>query len=168
MKENILKAKHWQIFGLIIGIPWILTNWEGNTMYSLSMLLVMVLIFTWFWAVGTGLQEKIPDNLKMKLKKFKIFLIIPFAYIILLTVFIGTDLFKGEDNKAIIGVIFPLHLFSMFCIFYCLYFVSKTIKTVELGKKVAFGDYAGEFFLTWFFPLGIWFVQPKINKLSEG
>ena len=167
MKENILKAKHWQIFGLIIGIPWILSNWAGNTMSSVSMLVVMMLIFTWFWAVGTGLQEKIPKNLRMNLKKFKTFLIIPFAYIIFLTVYMGTDLLKGEDNKGIIGVIIPLHLFSMFCIFYCLYFVSKTIKTVELGKKVTFGDYAGEFFLTWFFPFGIWFVQPKINKLSE-
>jgi hypothetical protein len=28
-------------------------------------------------------------------------------------------------------------------------------------------DFAGEFFLLWFYPVGIWIVQPKINKMVE-
>jgi hypothetical protein len=64
-------------------------------------------------------------------------------------------------------IVFPLHLFSMFCIFYCLYFVAKTFKTVELQREVQFSDFAGEFFLIWFFPVGIWVIQPKINKMIE-
>jgi hypothetical protein len=68
--------------------------------------------------------------------------------------------------KAILfGFIFILHLLSMFGIFYSLYFVAKTIKTVELQTKVSFSDFAGEFLLIWFFPIGIWVVQPKINKM---
>jgi hypothetical protein len=65
------------------------------------------------------------------------------------------------------AIIFPLHLFSMFCIFYCLYFVSKTFKTVELQRETTFSDFAGDFFLIWFYPIGIWIVQPKINKMVE-
>ena len=64
-------------------------------------------------------------------------------------------------------VIVPLHLFAMFCIFYSLYFVSKTFKTVELQREVKFGDFAVEFFMIWFYPVGIWIVQPKINKMVE-
>ena len=45
-----------------------------------------------------------------------------------------------------------------------LYKAAKTIKTVELQKKVTFSDFAGEFFLLWFSPIGIWILQPKINK----
>ena len=77
---------------------------------------------------------------------------------------------KEPDTSMIgglLGVIIPLHLFSMFCIFYCLYFVAKTFKTVELQREVSFSDFAGEFFLFWFFPIGIWIVQPKINKMIE-
>jgi putative effector of murein hydrolase LrgA (UPF0299 family) len=62
-------------------------------------------------------------------------------------------------------LVIPLHLFSMFCMFYQLYFVSKTIKTAELKRKVTFSDYLGEFFMIWFFPIGIWIIQPKINRL---
>lgn len=44
---------------------------------------------------------------------------------------------------------------------------AKTIKTVELQKKVTFSDFAGEFFLLWFSPIGIWILQPKINKFAS-
>lgn len=76
-----------------------------------------------------------------------------------------------EPSGALIGILFaiivPLHLFSMFCIFYSLYFVAKTFKTVELQREVSFSDFVGEFFLIWFYPIGIWFIQPKINKMIE-
>ena len=48
-----------------------------------------------------------------------------------------------------------------------LYFCSKTIKTVELQKEVFFGEFIGDFFGLWFYPIGIWFIQPKINKLAK-
>jgi amino acid permease len=60
-----------------------------------------------------------------------------------------------------------LHLFSMFCTFYSLYFVAKTYKTVELQREVSFSDFAGEFFMICLCPIGIWIVQPKINKMIE-
>ena len=74
---------------------------------------------------------------------------------------------NGAFIGGVIGVIVPLHLFSMFCIFYSLYFVAKTFKTVELQRQVSFSDFAGEFFMIWFYPIGIWIVQPKINKMIE-
>jgi hypothetical protein len=74
---------------------------------------------------------------------------------------------SGTMVGGFIAIIFPLHFFAMFCIFYCLYFVAKTFKTVELQREVTFSDFAGEFFLFWFFPIGVWIVQPKINKMIE-
>ncbi len=55
----------------------------------------------------------------------------------------------------------------MFCMFYCLYFVSKTFKIAEMQRETTFSDFAGEFFLLWFYPIGIWIVKPKINKMVE-
>ena len=72
-----------------------------------------------------------------------------------------------EYGGIIIAVIIPLHFFSMFCILYCFYFTAKTIKTAELERKVGFGDFVGEFLLLWFYPIGIWFLQPRVNKLIE-
>ena len=44
---------------------------------------------------------------------------------------------------------------------------AKALKTVEWQKPVTFSDFAGEFFLIWFFPIGIWIIQPRINKLFD-
>jgi hypothetical protein len=49
--------------------------------------------------------------------------------------------------------------------FYTLWFNAKTFKSVELQREALIGDYIGEFFLLWYFPIGIWFIQPRINKI---
>jgi len=55
----------------------------------------------------------------------------------------------------------------MFSLLYNVYFVSKTLVQAETGKPASFYDYAGPFFLLWFFPVGVWFTQPRINRLYE-
>ena len=136
----------------------------------------MGVFFGWFWSIAIGLQNKIPENIKMKVKKFKIFFFIPMFYMLFIFLFIGNTmggLMKSgsEPNVGLIAslavIIVPLHLFSMFCIFHSLYFVAKTIKTVELQKEVSFSDFAGEFFMIWFYPVGIWIIQPKINQMIK-
>lgn len=180
---KFLTLKHWQLFGLLLGLPMIfqfifmgsiISNnnpTDAFKVFPVIMILYMGLFFGWFYSLGTNLHKKLPETVTMNLKKFKIFLLIPVVYILFFT-FYMSSMFSSvstgiEPNPAIFGIIFPLHLFSMFCIFYCLYFISKELKSVEWQKPVTFSDFAGEFFLIWFFPLGIWIIQPRINKLFE-
>lgn len=197
MTDKFLKAKHWQLFLLTYGIPMIFqfimigskisnfgtkANPDPTMMFSymkfypIIMIIFMGVFFGWFWSVAVGLQSKVPENIKMKVKKFKIFFFIPMVYILCIMVFMGITMnglmSNGQEPSGgligrMIAIIVPLHLFSMFCIFYSLYFVAKTFKTVELQREVEFSDFAGEFFMIWFYPIGIWIVQPKINKLIE-
>lgn len=62
-------------------------------------------------------------------------------------------------------LILPFHLLATYCVFFNLNFVSKSLVLAEAGRAVSFNDYAGPFFLLWFFPLGIWFIQSRINRL---
>jgi hypothetical protein len=141
--------------------------------FPIIMFLYVGFFFGWFWSIGIGLQKYIPTDIKMKIQKFKIFFFIPLIYLLFLIVVIGTTFYGISSGSNAVGgivgkmllVIIPMHLFSMFCIFYLLYFVSKTIKTTELKRTVTFSEFAGEFFMIWFFPIGIWFIQPKINKI---
>ena len=193
MIEKFLKAKHWQLFLLGFVIPVLMqflfmgimmftvfTNVEQNPeiltyffpLILIISLLFMLVLYGWFWSIAVGLDRFIPDDLKLNVKRFKIFLIIPIVYILLFSVLVGVGISgmidSGEPiNPVYMVLILPLHLFSMFCMIYCLYFVAKTIKTAELKKKVRFGEFAGEFVLLWFFPIGIWIIQPRINKLVE-
>lgn len=156
---------------------------NGDDSFLLTMIffpIVMIVFigtqFGWFWSVAIGLQSKVPENVKMKVKKFKLLFFIPLIYIITISIFISfltigmTE--SGEAQSAgllpgLLILIIPLHLFSMFCIFYSIYFVAKTFKTVELQREVNFSDFAGEFFMIWFYPIGIWLIQPKINKMID-
>ena len=194
------KAKHWQLFLLMFGIPILSQMFVMGNMISqigennppdMSFMLkyfsllpfIMVLFlgtfFGWFWSIAIGLKHKIPQDIKMKTTKFKIFFFIPLVYILLFVTLLGisissivTGVNSGvqpdfENIGLFISIIFPLHFFSMFCIFYCLYFVAKTIRTIELQRECSFSDFAGEFFLIWFYPIGIWIIQPRINKIAK-
>jgi hypothetical protein len=150
------------------------------SVFPVLMIIFVGTFFGWFWAIAIGLQNKVPANIKMKTSKFKVFFFIPITYMLLISIGIvaAMSILPGmaetgeEPNLGVIfgsmAIILPLHFFSMFCIFYCLYFVSKTFKTVELQRETTFSDFAGEFFLIWFYPIGIWIVQPKINKMVDG
>ena len=135
--------------------------------FPIMIILFMGVFFGWFWSIALGLQRLISDELKLKVNRFKVFLFIPVVYMIFFFGVFMTSFTSGGPNPIIFAIIFPLHLFSMFCIFYCLYFVAKTFKTVELQRKVTFSDFAGEFFMIWFYPIGIWIIQPKINKMIK-
>lgn len=198
MIQRFLNAKHWQIFLLTFALPMffqffmmgsMLSNFDtepnpdptamlnGMKFFPLLTILYVVIYFGWFWSVAIGLQSKVPENVSMKIKKFKAFFFIPLVYILIFTTIISMSFGNMQNTSpeiapsflsSFMAIILPLHLFSMFCIFYSLYFVAKTIKTVELQREVKFGDFAGEFFMIWFYPIGIWIVQPKINELIEG
>ncbi len=186
MIEKFLKAKHWQIFLMAFGLPFflqfIILIFTGNDigiMTKLSPFIMMIFIasfFGWFWSIAIGLQNKIPSGIKMKVRKFKIFFLIPIIYVLIFFVLMAflsggvtqaTTEPGGITIVGIMSIVFPLHLLSMFGILYSLYFAAKTFKTVELQKEVKFSDFAGEFLLLWFFPLGIWVIQPKINAMFD-
>ncbi len=195
MINTFLRAKHWQLFLLMIVIPFGFQVFLFTTIFSninidsepdstvffnyfkyfpLMMILFSLIFFGWFWSIAIGLQSKIPKEVKMKVNRFKIFFFIPLIYILFISVFMGSIFGESIETMQqtevtsilpVFAVIFPLHFFSMFCMFYMLYFVSKTIKTVELQRELRFSDFAGEFFLLWFYIIGIWIIQPKINKM---
>ena len=179
--KKLLTLKHWQLFLVLIGLPLIaeflmfalvLTTKDPGSffiLFAVVMLLFTGLFFAWFYTLGTNLFKKLPETAGMSLTRFKIFLFIPCIYILFFLVFIlglfSTIATGAAPNPMLPLFIFPIHLFAMFCMFYCLYFNAKALKTVELQRPVTFSDYAGEFFLIWFYPVGIWFIQPRINRL---
>jgi hypothetical protein len=177
-----LRAKHWQLFILIIGIPLLLNlaselpdfnkshnniDFNNDEYFMWGTTFFLVVLMGWIYSVTVGLQRMLPATIKMKVMVFKIFLLIPLVYSTFLSVFF--DSFSKSFGDPFFGagafIIIPIHLFSMFCMFYCLYFMAKTIKTVELQRAVTFGDFFIEFLLIWFFPIGIWILQPRINRL---
>lgn len=171
-----LRAKHWQIFLLLVGIGFV-----GHVVFTLMLLatgrspedfekiillpfeavmvLFMLCFLAWFWSMGSFLSSIVQPALRLRMGFFCFALLYPALYI-----FVFFGLFQ-TTKPLLLAVLFPLHFFAMFCLFYDLYFVSKSLVLAETGRPASFYDYAGPFFLLWFFPIGVWFTQPRINRL---
>ena len=177
----LVRIKHWQLFIFLVGIPisiqlfLIFISLNASSNYEIVNIILGVLVpttffFIWQYILGVKLHQRLPDTLKMNLNKFRILLVVPVIYILFISFFVVKILSLPITVNIgpyilLFFLIIPIHLFSMFCIFYCLYFNSKALKSVELGKEAILSDYILEFFLLWFFPIGVWIIQPRINKI---
>jgi hypothetical protein len=188
MIDKLLSAKHWQLFVATFGVVMVGQMIMMCFVFSMNnpvdfawvfafmpIMLSIVLYIQMGWQYG--LIFKLKDKLSLPpswpYKRIKAFFFIPIIYFLIIFVliaFLFTNAFSGNFRPGagffgVIALIFPLHLFSMFCMFHTMYYAAKSVKTVEMGKEVTFNDFAGEFFLIWFYPIGIWILQPKVNKL---
>jgi hypothetical protein len=166
-----LRAEHWQIFLLLFAAPTIaeffvipttIRSWHDlgpNGFFFLGVMVLYLLCFlAWFGSMGLFLRSIVSPELRMEAKFFRFALVYPVVYVPIF-------FFLVIPDKVPVWVFLPLHLACMACIFYLLYFVSKNLVLAETGKQASFYEYAGPFFLLWFFPIGVWIVQPKVNRL---
>lgn len=165
LRELFLRAKAWQIFIMMVIVPLALGFFSinSNITTSVSLMFVCILGFLgWYWALGSFLNSTLRPPTKLKASFFHFAVVYPIVYI---PVFFFLAIHPGMPSPFIL---IPLHLFAMFCIFYLLYFSSRSLVSAEKEKVVrSFGDYAGEFMLLWFYPIGIWIIQPRVNRLYE-
>jgi hypothetical protein len=157
--KTVLKAQHWQVFIFIILLPIFISP------------LFYISYFIWLWFI-VSLQYKIPKEIRMKDDLFMSCLI--FSSIISLGIiiirFTGIDdvffLNKMSSSDKFI-LLFFTNIIGLFCTIYCIYFVARTLKMIELKRKVSFSYFFKEFLFIWVFPVGVWIIQPKINKIVE-
>jgi hypothetical protein len=170
-----LRAKHWQIFLLLFAAPMIgefsafdvtparIRSWHdfgpGGFFFIGAMLVYLLCFLAWFGSMGWFFRSIVKTDLRMEAQFFRIALVYPIVYVPIFFFLVF------PDTRVPIWVILPLHLACMVCLFYLLYFVSKNLVLAETGKQVSFYEYAGPFFLLWFFPVGVWLIQPKVNRL---
>ena len=126
------------------------------------MILLSVICFLlWLWSMGSFLSAIVPTLLKLRMAFFRFAVIYPALYFFPFTYV----WFIRSPWRPMPTLMEPFHWVAAFCMLYNLYFVSKTLAMAETGKAVSFRDYVGPFFLIWFFPIGLWFIQPRINRI---
>ena len=174
----LLRLKHWQLFLITWGIPIginLFTFSRPALMVKLFPLMIIVFIigiFGWIWAISTQLHKKLPMEANLNIKGFKIVFSVPIFYTLALTFWMIYQFYfrfpEGSSNiGSLIVIVAFLHFVSMVCILVGLRFAAQTLRSVELGRLAKFSDYAIEFFLIWFSPIGFWILQPRLNKLTE-
>lgn len=211
MFEKLLRAKHWQVFIIAFGIPFILgLAWYFYLLYSmfqmatsghldgdpnqslefmvdkfksLPLLFIGYLpLFAWYFSSGATLQKYLPLDAQLKTGLFKISVVTALAALFIMAFSLSSfyshmpewmnNNQPTEDfasKSLVFGIVVLIaQLFILVCQIYNWYFMAKTIKSGELKRTARFSDYIGEFFLIMFWPIGVWFLQPKINQIVLG
>jgi hypothetical protein len=176
---KFLKLKHWQLFVLVIVIPLIfqfikigsITSNDNNRTaldnFPIIFIFGIGIYFSWLYTLGTNLYGKLQTKELLNIKVFKIIVFFPVFYFLILSFL----LFRTPSNEipsiGIFAIMIPLQFLALFSNFYCIYFIAKALKMIDCQKQCIFSEFTEEFFLIFFFPFGIWKIQPKINKLFE-
>lgn len=168
-----LRARHWQLFTLFMGLyfPGVVFIFAVNSGAApksgglmvgetIVFFLWMLSFLGWMGSMGIFLNRLKGSSLRTGTRLLWFALIYTPLYVV---VFVADFFSPGAAVSA--WIIVPPHLLAMFCIFYAAYFASKNLAMAEKSGPVTFYDYAGPLFLIWFFPVGVWFVQPRINRL---
>jgi len=187
-----LTLKHWQMFGLLVVIPLciqaliiicfqklFISNIKNidpifiiKLGYSLLYIYGILLFFSWFYSLGTNLYSinLIPSSLKIK--SFKILMhFIPIYFILFILLFLTITLFDFRVNNFLLDkmiFIAPIHFIAGISLIYCSHFVFKALNMVEKNRDVSGKEIFFDFLLLVIFPIGIWFIQPRINKIFVG
>jgi hypothetical protein len=169
----LLGAKPWQLFVvssfLAVAELWTLKLHSFGTFdaYRMGLLrgvtsaLELGFVFFWAWSAGTFLNSLLEPSLRFQKPFFYFSLVYPVLYLVL--------------NPELFAIHHPIPTWlrivlggsSFICTIFVASAVARSLVSVETGKPSTFSAFAGEFFAIWFFPIGVWFVQPKVNRQFE-
>lgn len=161
--QVILKLKHWQVF-LILLAGSIASNltWESHELFNLVLnSFGLIIYFFWYFAVGLELTEHLPPRVELPRTLF-----IVNAFVLIISLLILVAVFNGQfSGNGLIGFLWIGYL--MYALFQFMFYPSKALRTVEQGTAARFGQYFKYVLLIIFWPIGIWWIQPKLNKIAK-
>jgi hypothetical protein len=163
IRKLVVRARHWQMFVVFIGLYTIGYALVPNrapadvlkavTTYWLPTYALNGCFLLWPWFLGTSLADIAPPATRPKRLVLSTALLFAFIYMPI----------SGLVPLSLST--FPLDVLSVCGIFYAFYFVSKSLLLAESGSPPDLKSVVLPFLMFFFFPIGMWFFQPRINRL---
>ncbi|MFD3000096.1 hypothetical protein ACFS7Z_06970 [Pontibacter toksunensis] len=177
----LLRLKHWQAFLLLFVLPFLLQfglpelfSAVGVDLHWATALLLDALpsatYMLWMWRVALHLYRRLPVQVKIS----PVYLHLGALYFVLYTLlFVYTlslvkeSVLEGNFPYGMLLLLAPMHLLATFCFLYIVYFAARSLVSVEQQQVVSAGAFTGAYLQFLFLPIGIWFLQPRLNKLPS-
>lgn len=170
-------------------------DWEVIQVWFTVYLLVYAVGYTvqlsWWWSVATKLRSYLPEGTGLKPTRFRIAFTIAAIYLVgLLTAqFVGFgyareffEIFTVTANGGEVPEFFDspnflrtilfywalamlVGLLGMAAMVYCAYYVGKTLRCIEKQEPQKGSAVLGNVVLSYFLVIGVWILQPKVNRL---
>lgn len=158
--EIFLKLKHWQLFliWLLGGIQ--LLFFIKSPFGYISIAIYFGLFYFWIYSIGKILNKNNSETIKQMNIWWIIF---AFSFVPIIIDYRNAIIQSyNQINTWIIVVSGIIGFFSITKIVIC---TAKTLKRAESNKNYRTIDLLPEIFLIYFFIIGVWSIQPRINKI---
>jgi hypothetical protein len=173
--EWVVFAETWQVFAVIVGTFFFgvfITVWVGleNLPVAVSVgsnYISEILLAGWFYSVGMNLHHVRPEGPAMSTRFFAFNLSYFLLYTAVLVVFTATMFDKPIVMLTPHNILYllPFHVYAIVAACSIVSFVARALVSAELHQPAAFHLASGTFLLLFFFPFGIWTIQPRIQRI---
>ena len=143
----------------------------------------------WLWTMGNDLHNRVTEGFNLKPKTFQVTIAISGLFLLVAAFCLyqtfgwfadslpgwieneppdeegGMELLKTGLTYFAAFMFFGLVTFG--CQIYNVIYVGKTLKSIELGRPAKGGEFAGYAILSYLLFIGIWILQPKVNRLMQ-
>jgi hypothetical protein len=168
--KKILTINSWQLFCLIIGLTIILNLYFeiNNTPITLRQIIYTIpfcIYLIWIYSIGINLYKRLPSTNKININQYKTVFFLISSYLCLILI-LNLKMHSGSlINQFPFSYIIISFLGYILGLFYIIYTTSKMLRSVELGRNVSFIQFRQDFIIMCIFPIGVWIIQPRINKI---
>ncbi|MBL7691851.1 MAG: hypothetical protein JNM41_09665 [Flavipsychrobacter sp.] len=161
--RRFLELKHWHLFLLIV----ICGSWSSPSPLEEIIHGIATLAMTgWLYAIGVYGHRQMMDlglsPMKIQLFRFNVLLV----GITFLCSFIWSPYIVESGSFQLTDI--PIGIFSLY-VFYAViqvvFFVCKILAKNERKSEVTFLDYLTYLIFMGILPVGIWIIQPKVNRI---
>jgi hypothetical protein len=159
----ILKAKHWQIFLLLFLFEIMASiDFQGDlrNLYWINLIGISVFLI-WLFFLTNELIKIVPKAYGLNINLYYVNAILFFA------VYFSAMYLNNGNDVSFNGIYALIGFYIFYAFLQSFGFAGRIIKSMELHRKSKKRESIGYFFLFIFLPIGIWFMQPKINKLNK-
>ncbi|RED42727.1 hypothetical protein DFQ10_108134 [Winogradskyella eximia] len=155
-----LKLKNWQVFLIwILGVIQ-LAFFIKSDFWFISFGIYFGLFSLWIYSIGKVLNKNNPELIK----RMNIWWILYSISLIPLAINYRDSIMRTYDRIDTWIIILTICI-GFIAIAKITIYSAKTIKRAELGREYETADLVSEIFLIYFFIIGIWILQPRLNKI---
>ncbi len=179
-----LTLKHWQLFLLTIGVLLLVSLYSGfsivveeeyrsasDAVAKFITIVPFLIYYLWIWSIGAWLNKHIDSKIATKTVYFSISIVVSCFLFFFLSIF---NFIYWQDQPVGMYEDFWLFFLQAFIIFlaistwlFALTFLAKVVVRAEREAFITPSEYFSEFVMALMFPIGVWFLQPRINALFE-
>ena len=154
------KLKHWQIFLIWIVLVIVFSLTTRSRLFHLTFMIYIISLIGWIFLVGKFYNR---INKKNKVENYKENFW--FVLWIVSAVLYSFEMYAFFNNTTFNTIISFISKFGSFfgCIM-TLNFTAKAYSQYEKQKKLKFWDYFWNLVLILYMIIGVWVIQPKINR----